>query len=128
MLQRHGTRRDDDVIDDLGVKVAAERLKLGRQQDSVRVIDLLGRITAPTPRSADRAMRIGNLIELPCPDIVPPLERQRTHCARRLHRRSVLSAEERLEILRSFLQSERVGSWGARGFAPSSAPCRGLRE
>jgi hypothetical protein len=53
----------DEVGDAFSMKVAAESLELGRQQDRVRAIDLLSREATSRPLAADRSVGLGHLVE-----------------------------------------------------------------
>jgi hypothetical protein len=59
------SRRDcvHHVIDALSMEIAAESLKVRREQDGVSPIDLLGRVTSSPSRSTDYGMRLGHLVE-----------------------------------------------------------------
>ena len=47
------------------VKIAAESLELGREQDRIRVVDLLRRVTAARTATAHAAVGVLDLVESP---------------------------------------------------------------
>jgi len=62
------------MIGDLGMKVSAEALELGEEQDRVGVIDLGRRISSAAPLAPDSDMRGGDLIKFRASFVEPALQ------------------------------------------------------
>ena len=73
-------------VDGLRVEVATKALKLRRQQDSVRVIDLQSRIASTRPWPAEGTMSGGDLSQRRLAHPMPSLKSNRRHLSRHLAR------------------------------------------
>jgi hypothetical protein len=61
-VRRRGQAHQE--LDALGMEITAESLEMGRQQNDVRLIHLLGRVPPSVSRATDGAMRVLDLIQL----------------------------------------------------------------
>lgn len=69
----------NDVLYALGVQVAAKAPELRGQEHSIGVVDLLCRITAPTSRSSNGAVRAHDLVKLTALRLAPVQQGVRGH-------------------------------------------------
>jgi hypothetical protein len=74
VLHRDGMDATDQLVDRLRMQVAAESLKLGREQHRIGMIDLLRRISPSRSGPADGGMSGLDLIQLNAPFRIPTLK------------------------------------------------------